>query len=301
MEMAGVGEACLFSNLTQGFITTKQMLCCEGKACSQGEGPEANPHGASEEVVESRRTQAAGSRCIRAADPALWSGLNQLDGRDDPGEGSRFGASEGSGLENLGIGAGAHQLGQQAQQMQPDEVGPEWLLLFELTDHVAANGEHALSQNETCAPEPPIGREGERAQIGSRAQGVLTEELRQEDQEYLGGRRSGDSPRVRLPGPAEPDIAGAAPEPEVPILVLLLARQEQAYLQPLMGMETEALGFIARPGIAVRQRLRGASWSALGLSLARHGFSGVEAHVARKGRYLSLGVGPIADDGPGIF
>jgi hypothetical protein len=84
-------------------------------------------------------------------------------------------------------------------------------------------------------------------------------------------------------------------------LVFLLSRQEEAYLQPLMSMEAEAYGFITGPGIAACQRLRAASWSALGLSLTRRGFSGVKAHVARKGRERTLGVGPIADDGPGIF
>jgi hypothetical protein len=64
MEMAGIGEARFLSDLTQCSIGAQEVLCCEREPRSQSEGPEADAHCASEEVVEARGTQAARGRCL---------------------------------------------------------------------------------------------------------------------------------------------------------------------------------------------------------------------------------------------
>jgi hypothetical protein len=185
--------------------------------------------------------------------------------------------------------------------MKPNEVGPERLLLLKLMDHLAANNQHALSQNEACSLEPPIGRESERAEVRGGTEWVLAKELGQEDQEHFGRRRRGNSPPVRFPRATQPDISGSAPQPQVPVLVFFLSRQEEAHLQPLMGMEPESHGSITGPRIAARQRLRSAPRSAQRPSLTGSEFSGIQPDIARERRERALGVGPVADDDPGIF
>jgi len=77
-------------------------------------------------------------------------------------------------------------------------------------------------------------------------------------------------------------------------LVFLFARQYQAHLQTLMGVEMQASGFPTGSGIAAGQRLTGASWTGLGDGLTRHGRRRVEVDVARKRRHPGVNVGPIA-------